>query len=171
MLLILISLFANVLIIEADAIGDGLQRLLGRSDVWIRGMLYMTRFRFIRTPWGEARVHIICQSDDVRQLHDHPFDFTSLILWGGYWEHLKGGHRCWRRPLAIVRRKAETQHRIELDTHMDDKPRTAITLVFTGPRRRVWGFQTEQGWVDHETFTHQMRTDIRRDEFAAESSI
>lgn len=46
---------------------------------------YMHRW-ILRTPWGTLRLHHILRSDDDRHLHDHPFDFTSFLLTGGYLE-------------------------------------------------------------------------------------
>jgi hypothetical protein len=47
------------------------------------GGSYMRRYIF-RTPWFTLRLHHILRSDDDRHLHDHPFDFTSFLLTGGY---------------------------------------------------------------------------------------
>lgn len=35
---------------------------------------------------GTLRIHNIRQSDEARAHHDHPWDFTTLILWGSYFE-------------------------------------------------------------------------------------
>jgi hypothetical protein len=120
---------------------------------------YMRRWIF-RTPWGTIRLHNIRKSDEGRDFHDHPFDFTSIILRGGYREHRPGCYceallRALRmRPVrgicqtydagSVVRRKAEELHRLETDG--------AWTLVFTGPYLRSWGFQTSEGWVDHKDY-------------------
>lgn len=85
------------------------------------------------------RLHHILKSDSLRDFHDHPYKFVSLILLGGYREHTLAGVKRFR-PGMINRKKAETLHALELD-----KP--AWTLVFTGPRCREWGFQTKDGWV------------------------
>ena len=50
---------------------------------------YMRRW-IARCPWFTLRLHNILQSDEGRDHHDHPFDFTSLILRGGYVEHRPG---------------------------------------------------------------------------------
>ena len=33
---------------------------------------------------------------DPDDLHDHPWPYCTIILKGGYWEHLKTGERKWR---------------------------------------------------------------------------
>lgn len=118
---------------------------------------YMHRW-ILETPWFTIRLHHILRSDEDRALHDHPWDFVSLILWGGYtevtqWYSPKGvdglsGPRYdyfYRRfgPGNIIRRKASDLHRLELP-----EGKTAWTLVFTGPTLRSWGFHIPfEGWI------------------------
>lgn len=110
------------------------------------------------------------KSDAGRDHHDHPFDFYSLILWGGYLEH-RPGCLCfvegktrdedphWREivatgcryygPGSIVRRKAEDYHRLELVNG------PAWTFVITGPYRRTWGFLVNGEWIHYKKY-HEM---------------
>ena len=123
---------------------------------------YMHRW-IARCPWGTLRLHHVLTSDEGRDFHDHPFDFASLILRGGYLEHVPGcgcipvlpeGKHVTHaaspcrvyRPGTIVRRKAEDFHRLELL----DGP--ALTVVLAGPYRRAWGFKTAAGWVPYEEY-------------------
>ena len=81
-------------------------------------------------------------ADDDRHHHDHPMDFISLILRGGYVEHRPGmpPRRC--PPGSVVVRRAEDLHYLKLIAG------SAWTLVLTTPRRRKWGFMTEDGWIE-----------------------
>lgn len=113
------------------------------------GSLYMRRLRLIQTPWFAVYLHKIVRPDADRELHDHPWDFVSLILRGGYIEETEGRgpgftyrQKVWRKPFRLVRHKAEDFHRIDA---LSDVP--AWTLVFCGRRRREWGFKTDKGWV------------------------
>lgn len=107
---------------------------------------YMHRW-IAETPLGTLRLHHILRSDAGRDLHDHPWDFWSLLLTGGYYEVTPDPDVPWAtRGRAIprwslVRRKAEDLHQLLLD-------RPVWTLVWTGPKRRSWGFQTRRGWVN-----------------------
>ena len=123
-----------------------LHRLLGRSDIYLGASLYMRRWRLGFQRWPGFRLHHIVRSDADRELHDHPFSFVSIILRGGYWEHLADGTRTWHGPGSILFRSAEVLHRLEL-------PRPAWTFVFRGPIRRPWGFMTAFGWVPWQRFT------------------
>lgn len=114
---------------------------------------YMRRW-ILRTPWGTLRLHNILRSDEDRHLHDHPFDFTSLLLTGGYTEEAytestpsfdnSRTAKTWPR-FSIVRKQAEEAHRLIVD-----KP--LWTFVVSGPKRRSWGFHTEKGWVHHREY-------------------
>lgn len=112
------------------------------------GAPYMRRWLF-RHPWGNVRLHCIMRSDSDRALHDHPFDFVSLILRGAYIEHRPmlarnpAGPTVIRRYRAgqLNRCRAEDPHRLEL------REGPVWTLVFCGRKRREWGFHAEEGWV------------------------
>lgn len=127
-----------------------IQRLLGRSDIYFYGSLYMRRFRLIHNRWFGVRVHHIVRSDRDRELHDHPFSFVSIILGGGYFEHTPGGKLKWFGPGSVNVKRAEDLHRLELP---DERP--TWTLVFRGPMRRSWGFMTEEGWVHWRKFSEE----------------
>lgn len=117
-----------------------LQLLFGRSDIYFGGDLYMRRWR-IGPRWAPGlRLHHIVRGDADRELHDHPFTFLTIILRGGYWEHLLDGSRRWHGPGSVLLRPAEVLHRLELD-------RPAWTFVIRGPIRRPWGFLVGESWI------------------------
>jgi hypothetical protein len=118
--------------IKEDIIGRKGEPYLSRWTLW--------GGRF--TPGPKVFLHYFHRSDWDEAAHDHPWPFTSLILWGGYREHLPGVvARDWT-PGRIVRHRAEDAHWIEL------YPRTpAVTLVFCGAKVRSWGFWCKSGWT------------------------
>ena len=101
---------------------------------------YMRRWRLI-TPWICFRLHHILRSDSDRHHHDHPMDFVSFILRGGYVEYTPDKEPRVCKPFRFVFRRAEDLHFIKL------RGRSAWTFLITGPFRREWGFQTEDGWI------------------------
>ena len=107
---------------------------------------YMRRFWLFRSPLVNARVHEILRSDNDRHLHDHPWDYVSVILRGGYWEITESGER-WYGPGSVVCRRATHQHRLVLPPGQ-----TATTLFLHARKRRSWGFHTEAGWVDWRSY-------------------
>lgn len=111
------------------------------------------------TRWSIA-FHHFHRGDEDPHAHDHPFDFWSLILWGGYEEHIRTGGfwsnrvfqfpmagQDWvdqwtviiRRPLSWAYRWAEVQHRVTL------RSKTCWTLCIKRQNCREWGF-----WRDDE---------------------
>lgn len=118
-----------------------------------KGSIFFLRYTLLKTRWFAVYLHEFYRGDLDRCLHDHPWDFVSVILRGGYWEHVTFGAamlegatfdasvgptsvRFWRKPGSILRRPAEFAHRIELDP---DRPHP-WSLVFVGRKRRKWGF-------------------------------
>jgi hypothetical protein len=123
------------------------------------GELYLRRLRVVACQWFGLYIHWFHASDDDC-LHDHPWSFLTVMLWGGYWEYTPGPNNAvvkrWHPPLSIRVRPAHWLHRIEIDP-----VRKPVTLVLRGPRVRGWGFQTSEGWVpwpeykDHKSPDHE----------------
>lgn len=120
---------------------------------------YLKRWFVIpRNPYMNLYLHQFCRSDDDRALHDHPWDFWSLILKGAYTEHTNEGP-IRRKRFSLAHRKAEHAHRVELDGYTDmwtakawhEKP--VWTLFFTTRKRREWGFWCPKSWVHWTDFT------------------
>jgi len=99
---------------------------------------YLTRIILSKTRWGRIFIHAIHRSDQDRELHDHPWQFVSLLLKGpGYLEHQPDGSAIRFGPLSINwRLDAAEPHRLELD----EKCGPQWTLVFCGRHIRDWGF-------------------------------
>lgn len=123
---------------------EKLMRLLNRERRDIRGCEYdgtaddvlLTRFTFKGEVNKPSRyLHIFRRSDHDRELHDHPWDFTTRIIWPGYIEETeRGKFRRW--PLQKLYRPAEFRHRVELLPGA----KYCVSIVTVGARRRVWGF-------------------------------
>jgi hypothetical protein len=100
---------------------------------------YMRRYHLEFTRDRAIRFHHIVASDPGTDLHDHPWDFVSVMLDGAYTEITPDGTTRYEAPCVIMR-KAEQMHRLVLDE-------PAWTYVVCGRARRRWGFATERGWV------------------------
>jgi len=114
---------------------------------------YLTRLRIVATPWFGIYLHRIGTPDSRPVLHDHPWSFLSLVLWGSYTEvtpvleGLPPIGRKRRRVRWANWKPARSFHYIaELHT------RAVWTLVFTGPRKRTWGYWDAEhgGWVEFD---------------------
>ena len=117
-------------------------------DFVIGDPTYLQRWFVIpRNEWQNTYLHRGLRDDDDRALHDHPWDNVSLLLTGSYREITPDGTFI-REPGALIYRKATDSHRLEL---VDGKP--WVSLFFTGPRVREWGFHCPNGWVHWRDFT------------------
>lgn len=139
------------------------------------GAIYLDR-------WGiEGRLcgiylHRMQAPDPGVDLHDHPWTFVTIPLFGGYTEERALGRRAphfaqqaERAPGLCLRGQVERRrwlhprmlrldecHRITRLTR-----RTVWTLVLRGPRRRRWGFYLPHGWVDEHTYDETVRAERR----------
>jgi hypothetical protein len=120
------------------------------------GTHYLFRLRIIQTPWFGIYLHDIFEPDADRHPHNHPWSFVSIVLRGSYvemfhpapWVHPDCNKRLqvWKR-FSMHRMGADSAHRI-----IEAGPRLK-TLILTGPRKKNWGFFTENGfefWQDYE---------------------
>ena len=113
------------------------------------GKIHFRRYRLLATRWFNIYIHQICRSDREKHPHDHPWNFLTFILWRGYIEFTeKYPTGKDRKMFHMVYHEAEDIHQFALK----DESKSTWTLVFTGPRRREWGYQTESGWFDNETY-------------------
>ena len=125
-----------------------------RIDILARdGSLYLRRWRLFKTPLFALMLHRIVQPDEDRDLHDHPWSFASLVVWGAYAEELRDGSL--RVPLFNFKR-AEGSHRI-VKLFPGRFASSVWSIVLRGRRRRTWGFHTEYGfipWHVYQTYYH-----------------
>lgn len=125
----------------------------------------MVRYFILRTPKVAIYVHHFLRSDNERHFHDHPWTFITIPFSCGYWEHIPVGEhltgkqaeqirwkpgcpysrRIWRRRFFPLYRPAEWKHWVEVT-----KP--TWTLVIRFRRRRMWGFDTANGWMDWRSY-------------------
>jgi hypothetical protein len=134
-----------------------------RFDIANReGDVYLTRFRFPLLFGWAILLHVMRRPDEDRCLHDHPWWFLTLVLWGGYVEEVDdteagrapGDGRVigtqWNRPGMLLYRSAEHTHRIAA------LPKgRAVTLVLRGPKVRLWGFRNGKGdWRPWDAFVN-----------------
>lgn len=131
------------------------KKIITRSDA----VPYLIRYTIFSCPLFSIKIHNLLISDDDC-LHDHPWAFVSLILWGGYVEHTniyvhttgqyENGQDLDRwdtkkkskiyHPLSVLYRPAKWQHKLEIH-------QPAWTLVITFKKIRMWGFWTRNGFV------------------------
>lgn len=149
-------------------ISNVLAKVFRHRDIVIDDELYLRRVFLTPRSWPlRVFLHFIFRPDEGKWLHDHPWDFWSLTLWGGYDEmrmlpaddppdrHLLDS-RIYRLkhnkllpflPFVWIKYPAETRHRVVMD-HIDG-PKTTVTLLFVKQASREWGFfpHDDDRWV------------------------
>ncbi|WP_343302873.1 hypothetical protein AAHN97_15105 [Chitinophaga niabensis] len=101
---------------------------------------YLTRYTLIECKNWQLCLHVFHRSDWEDALHDHPWNFVSLLLWRGYTEHTLTGKRRYY-PGSVLVRPASHIHRVEIPAG-----KKAISLVWMGKRKREWGFVVKDKW-------------------------
>ncbi len=133
------------------------------------GDIYLERWGF-ECKWFGIFIHKMSAPDPGVHLHNHPWYFASLILWGGYTEerawtkdavqwakdsahfekhpmippgtHIPRGEIEHRRWLSLKGFGFKECHRI---THLTRGH--SWSLVVRGPKTQTWGFFTPDGWI------------------------
>lgn len=117
---------------------------------------YLIRWFVIpRNPWFNIYLHKFCRDDDDSALHDHPWWFVSIMLWGAYWETrwIGDDYQTKRRSaLSVAFRRSTDRHRVILEKDKNGNPIPCWTIVITGRKRRVWGFWCPKGFVPWTDF-------------------
>lgn len=153
--------------------GNLIRRMrLRRAD----GEIYLERWGISHKRIGGILLHRMTAPDPGVDLHDHPWTFITIPLWGAYIEE-----RADTRQAPIMARIAELHHdtcrrgvvtvvswlrpkRMRLDEcHriIRLKRKTVWTLVLNGPVRRGWGFYMPGGYVDQYTYDATVRMQRR----------
>jgi len=125
---------------------------------------YLSRLRIVQTPWFALYLHRMDGPDSRPTLHDHPWNFLSLVLRGGYIERRLDPHSM----------LVDEQHRVRWVNRMRTHDAHAITellrvptwtLLLVGPRRRTWGYLehrfnlTAWHWTEYDKHRHAAEFD------------
>lgn len=113
-------------------------------------VLYMRRWFLWETAKGNLYLHRIVRSDD-EDCHNHPWPFTSLILWQGYfdfaYEIVQGAKSKYlectiekTRPFHIYHRPVTHLHKVILN-----KPSWSLVWVGKYDKVNEWGFVLSDG--------------------------
>ena len=115
-----------------------------------------------RSDVGNLYLHHIIAGDEP-VMHDHPWDFESQILLGGYTEMTATG--------VVERRVGDVFSKRATDLHyiLSVLPNT-WTRITTGRKSRDWGFVRDGRWVSHTAYGGRRMEAIFRNGYA-ESSL
>jgi hypothetical protein len=138
-----------------------------RKDICRKdGKIYLQRWNLFECNLFSLKIHKILLTDDDC-LHDHPWNFISIILKGGYVEYREIDKEEWDEdehcqgywiekiskiyhPFNILYRKSTDKHRLQIH-------QTCWTFVISLKKTREWGFWTRFGfikWFDYDQEEH-----------------
>lgn len=100
---------------------------------------------------GKLMIHWFVPDATEHDYHDHPRDFTTLVLWGSYRDIRLDGVVDRVRAPTVRRRKAEHAHRTAAG------PLGCLTLVLFRRRRRAWGFWQNLRWIPWQDYDARFR--------------
>lgn len=109
-------------------------------------VVYLDRIRLLQTPWFGVYLHRFDGPDPRPELHDHPWPFATMVIWGGYHELRQdigrpaSRHMEHRRPFRPRRLRLTEAHTIVV---LDRAGTRSVVLV--GRRQREWGVLRADG--------------------------
>lgn len=151
---------------------------LRRAD----GRVYLDRWGLGHDRVAKVFVHRMRAPDPGVDLHDHPWWFVSLVLWGGYIEERS---MCRDAPLRAALAESlgqsgrgvvgyrwpgsvKVMRKTECHSIKRLVGRSSWSLVVTGPVRRdrrsersTWGFFLPSGWISEKEYDETVRADRR----------
>lgn len=142
--------------------------------------VYLVRYIVFKSKYMCIYVHRFMRSD-ADDPHDHPWNFFTYVISGGYKEWFYNRNRAvrikdmfqsyWtsqmniREPGSIAYRRATDIHKVvvdnEIELELGEDPAVAkekiqkapYTICIMGKRRREWGFwQSEPGYAEGSKF-------------------
>lgn len=123
--------------------------------------VYLVRYIVFKSTWFSIYIHRFMRSDSDDP-HDHPWNFFTYIVEGGYTERYYNMERpqhslkkntfksYWteefnrREAGSLAYRKSQDIHKVELDRDYDisEIEKAPLTICLIGKRHRQWGFWT-----------------------------
>ena len=110
------------------------------------GVVHFRRWELIKTRWFSIWLHGIYEADKDLHLHNHPWDYKSVVLKGSYIEETNDGQNT-LKPGTFTSRNGAQFHKIKkLLT------KKVYTLFMVSPVRRDWGYIVNGRFIQHEDY-------------------
>lgn len=122
---------------------------------------YLIRYTLLSCKFFTIKIHKALISDP-NEPHDHPWNYLSIILKGGYWEEIIVSEVVhtnistmerlysnrittkWYKPGSILYRKGDRLHKLIIP-----EGKSCISLIFTFKKWRKWGYLKEGSWKQY----------------------
>lgn len=110
------------------------------------GEVHFRRWELLKTPWGSIWLHGIYKADQDKHLHNHPWDFKSIVLKGSYIEQTPLGNKR-QYPGKFNSRNGADYHKI-----LELLSPVVYTLFFVSKPKREWGYRVRGEFIQHEKY-------------------
>ena len=110
------------------------------------GKLHFRRWQIIKTPWFSIYIHGIYAADEDKHLHNHPWDYISMVLSGSYIEKTNKNINFLSLG-TITKRNGNDYHKI-----YKLLSKSVYTLFIVGPVKRHWGYSVDGNHITHEEY-------------------
>ena len=118
------------------------------------GKLHFRRWEILKTRWFSIYIHGIYASDKDKHLHNHPWDYKSIVLKGSYVEETTNGLNILKFG-TITSKDGNDYHKIkQLLT------KSVYTLFIVSPVKRVWGYQVDGSFIDNEEYRRRKNMNL-----------
>lgn len=122
------------------------------------GDLHFQRFLLFRIPLVcSVVIHIIYRADEDEHLHNHPWNFFNIILYGSYTEMFKKNGVILQRlktPYKWYYTNRKVFHKV-LEIHQN--PIISLNVLFG--KRKDWGYDVDDTFVDFKTYRKRKHKD------------
>ncbi len=117
------------------------------------GEVHFRRCEILKTRWGSIWLHAIYKADKDKHLHNHPWDFRSVVLKGSYIEETESG-MITQYPGKVNKRNGEDFHKIK-------KLLSPVvwTLFIVSKTKREWGYKVDGNFIDHIKYRELKNSD------------
>jgi hypothetical protein len=110
------------------------------------GTLHFRRWEILKTPWFSIWLHGIYAADKDLHLHNHPWDFKSIVIKGSYIEETQDGF-VEQYTGKFNSRNGKSFHKIKKLLSP-----VVYTLFFVGKEKRKWGYLVNDKFINHEEY-------------------
>ena len=117
-----------------------------------QGRLHFQRFTIIGTRWFALNVHRIHDHDRDPDLHNHPWNFIGVVLWGSYINQKEDGKLEFKSTFSISRMNRNQYHKIHSVIY---GPVTTLNLMYG--KRTDWGYLLNGAHIDAGAYRNHLK--------------
>lgn len=110
------------------------------------GKLHFRRWEILKTKWFSIWIHGIYAADQDKHLHNHPWDFKSIVLKGSYVEKTESGFVRQYSGKINIRNGANFHKILRLTSP------AVYTLFIVTPPKRTWGYKVGDKFIENEKY-------------------